>query len=302
MNSGGRGYGPFVWLLGGFGWTPPRLYVPWSTLPSAPTFPCGSTAGTVARSDPDADVVVRFRNRRALRRLVWAPNKLGFARAYVSGDVELEGDLLDALTRLDELADPERGPGVRVGPDTRAAVAKAVVRLGALGPPPRPPSEEIRLSGRRHDKRRDARAVSHHYDVGNEFYRLVLGPSMVYSCAYFEQAPSAGYTLEDAQRAKLDLVGAQTGPGSGHAPARRGVRLGAFVIHAAREYGVHAVGVTLSEEQATHARDRVAVAGPRLTGSRSGSRTTGTSPTGQHPRRLACRRAVPLRTRGAEGQ
>ena len=95
---------------------------------------------------PDADVVVCFASRRALRRLVWAPNEsLGFARAYVSGDVQVEGDLLDALTRLEALADPERGPGVRVGPDTRAAVVKAVVRLGALGPPPRPPAEEIRL-------------------------------------------------------------------------------------------------------------------------------------------------------------
>src|SRR6476661_1302984 len=144
----------------------------------------------------DADVVVRFVSRRALRRLVWAPNELGFARAYVSGDVRVEGDLLDTLTRLDALADPERGPGVRVGPDTRAAVLRAVVRLGALGPPPRPPAEEIRLSGRRHGRGRDAKAVSHHYDVGNDFYALVLGPSMVYSCAYFEQAPSAAYTLE----------------------------------------------------------------------------------------------------------
>ncbi len=205
----------------------------------------------------DAEVVVRFTNRRAVRRLVWAPNELGFARAYVSGDVELDGDLLDALTRLDELADPERGPGVRVGADTRTAVAKAVVRLGALGPPPRPPTEEIRLSGRRHDRRRDARAVSHHYDVGNDFYELVLGPSMVYSCAYFEQAPSATFTLEDAQRAKLELVAHKLGLGPGMRLLDVGCGWGSFVIHAAREYGVSAVGVTLSEEQATYARDRV---------------------------------------------
>jgi cyclopropane-fatty-acyl-phospholipid synthase len=205
----------------------------------------------------DADVVVRFTNRRAVRRLVWAPNELGFARAYVSGDVELDGDLLDALTRLDELGDPERGPGVRVGADTRAAVAKAVVRLGALGPPPRPPTEEIRLSGRRHDKRRDARAVSHHYDVGNDFYELVLGPSMVYSCAYFEQAPSPTFTLEHAQRAKLELVAHKLGLGPGVRLLDVGCGWGSFVIHAAREYGVSAVGVTLSEEQATYARDRV---------------------------------------------
>ena len=209
----------------------------------------------------EAAAVVRFTSRRALRRLIWAPNELGFARAYVSGDVEIEGDLLDALTRLDELADPERGPSVRVGRETKAAVAKAVVRLGALGPPPRPPVEEIRLSGDRHARGRDAKAVSHHYDVGNDFYALVLGPSMVYSCAYFEQPPSATYTLEDAQRAKLDLVARKLALGPGARLLDVGCGWGAFVIHAAREYGTRAVGVTLSEEQAAYARRSVASLG-----------------------------------------
>jgi cyclopropane-fatty-acyl-phospholipid synthase len=209
----------------------------------------------------DADVVVRFTTRRALRRLVWAPNELGFARAYVSGDVEIEGDLLDGLTRLNALADPERGPGVSVGPDTRAAVARAVVRLGALGPPPRPPVEEIRLAGRRHAKARDAKAVTHHYDVGNEFYELVLGPSMVYSCAYFEQEPSPAYTLEDAQSAKLDLVARKLALKPGMRLLDVGCGWGSFVIHAAREYGINAVGITLSEEQAAHARASVASLG-----------------------------------------
>ena len=209
----------------------------------------------------DADVVVRFRTRRALRRLVWAPNELGFARAYVSGDVEIEGDLLDGLTRLNALADPERGPGVSVGKDTRVAVARAVVRLGALGPPPRPPAEEIRLSGRRHAKSRDARAVTHHYDVGNDFYELVLGPSMVYSCAYFEQEPSAAYTLEDAQRAKLDLVARKLGLGPGMRLLDVGCGWGSFVIHAAHEHGVNAVGITLSEQQAAYAREAAASLG-----------------------------------------
>ncbi len=210
---------------------------------------------------PDAVVVLRFVSRRALRHLVWAPNELGFARAYVSGDVQIEGDLLDALTRLDALADPERGPGVRVGHDTMVAVAKAVVRLGALGPPPRPPAEEIRLSGGRHARGRDAQAVSHHYDVGNDFYALVLGPSMVYSCAYFEQPLSAAYTLEDAQRAKLDLVARKLGLAQGMRLLDVGCGWGSLVIHAAREYGVRAVGVTLSKEQAVFARAAVASLG-----------------------------------------
>lgn len=209
----------------------------------------------------DAVVVVRFASRRAVRRLVWAPDGLGFARAYVSGDIEVEGDLLDALTRLDAIADPDRGPGVRVGHDTVVAVAKAVVRLGALGPPPRPPAEEIRLTGRRHARGRDAQAVSHHYDVGNDFYALVLGPSMVYSCAYFEEATSAAYTLQDAQRAKLNLVAGKLGLTPGMRMLDVGCGWGSLVVHAAREYGVRAVGVTLSEEQAAFARSAVASAG-----------------------------------------
>ena len=204
----------------------------------------------------DAALHVRFTSRRGLRRLLWAPNELGFARAYVSGDVQIEGDLLTAMQLLDELADPERGPGVHIGRDTTAAVAKAVRRLGALGPPPRPPAEEIRLAGRRHSTRRDAKAVSHHYDVGNDFYRLVLGPSMVYSCAYFEQAPSTAYGLEDAQRAKLDLVARKLGLEPGMRVLDVGCGWGGFVIHAAKEYGVRAVGVTLSQEQAALARQR----------------------------------------------
>src|SRR5689334_13187464 len=196
----------------------------------------------------DAPVVVRFTSRRALRRLVWAPNELGFARAYVSGDVQIEGDLLDALSRFDALADPERGPGVHVGRDTISAVARAAVRLGALGPPPRPPAEEIRLSGRRHAQRRDAKAVSHHYDVGNDFYALVLGSSMVYSCAYFEEAPSTAYGLDDAQRAKLDVVARKLGLRPGMRVLDVGCGWGAFVLHAAQAYGVTAVGVTLSQE------------------------------------------------------
>ncbi len=179
----------------------------------------------------------------------------------MSGDVQIEGDLLDALTRLNAVADPERGPGVRVGHETIVAVARAVVRLGALGPPPRPPVEEIRLSGRRHAPGRDAQAVSHHYDVGNDFYALVLGPSMVYSCAYFEQPPSPAYSLQDAQRAKLDLVAHKLGLTPGMRLLDVGCGWGSFVIHAAREYGVSAVGVTLSQEQAAFARAAVASLG-----------------------------------------
>src|ERR1700710_893810 len=135
---------------------------------------------------PDAPVTLNIRNRRALRRLLWAPNELGFARAYVSGDIEIEGNLLEGMEVLERMSDPARGPGGRIDAETKKAVVKAALRLGIIGPPPKPPTEEAKLArGHRHDKRRDAKAISHHYDVGNDFYRLVLGESMTYSCGYW---------------------------------------------------------------------------------------------------------------------
>lgn len=209
---------------------------------------------------PDAKFVLRF-TRRALRRIMWSPNELGFVRAYVAGDLEIEGDLMAAMSTLNEFADPDRGPGVNMGADMTFAVARAALALGVFGPPPRPPAEEARLSGRLHSRRRDARAISHHYDVGNDFYRVVLGPGLVYSCAYYEQEPGAAYGLEEAQRAKLDHVARKLGLQEGMRVLDVGCGWGSFVIHAAREYGVHAVGVTLSQEQAALARERVLAEG-----------------------------------------
>ncbi|MGB3828754.1 MAG: cyclopropane-fatty-acyl-phospholipid synthase family protein [Ornithinimicrobium sp.] len=217
----------------------------------------GSTLGP-----SDGILVIRFARRRALRWLLWSPNELGFARAFIAGDIELEGDIVAAIGSLDMLGAAEGGPSVQVDTATKAAIGRAVLRLGALGPPPRPPAEETRISRwGRHTPGHDARAISHHYDVGNDFYALVLGASMVYSCAYFEQPPSSTYTLQDAQRAKLDLVARKLSLTPGHRVLDVGCGWGSFVIHAAREYGVHAVGITLSAEQAAYARERLRAEG-----------------------------------------
>ena len=192
--------------------------------------------------------------------MLWAPNELGFARAYVSGDVLIEGDLMAGLSALNEVADPEFGPGVVIDVSTRRALVKAALRLGIVGVPPRPPAEEARLGGLRHSKVRDAQAIAHHYDVGNDFYQLVLGPSMTYSCAYFEQEPAPAFdpvvALEQAQLAKCDLVARKLGLTPGMRVLDVGCGWGAFVCNAARNYGVKAVGVTLSREQADYARQR----------------------------------------------
>jgi cyclopropane-fatty-acyl-phospholipid synthase len=173
----------------------------------------------------------------------------------VSGDLRIEGDLWAGLTALDEVAAPESGPGVGVDAATFRALARAVLRLGLIGPPPRPPAEESRLAGQRHSTRRDAAAIAHHYDVGNDFYRLLLGPSMTYSCAYW---PDPSVSLDAAQEAKCDLVSRKLGLAQGMRVLDVGCGWGTFAIHAARQYGASVVGITLSEQQAAFARARVA--------------------------------------------
>ncbi|MEU9197330.1 class I SAM-dependent methyltransferase [Streptomyces hundungensis] len=217
----------------------------------------GSEAGP-----PGAPVLV-VRHRRALRRLLWKPGELGLARAWVAGELDVEGDLYALLDRLSGLIwEREEEPGKRVHPvrDPRLrAAARELVKLGGALPPPAPPAEEVhRRTGRLHTRRRDKEAISHHYDVGNDFYALVLGPSMVYSCAYWESPES---TLEEAQRDKLDLVCRKLALKEGDRLLDVGCGWGSMAIHAAREYGAHVVGITLSREQAAYARKRIAEEG-----------------------------------------
>ncbi|MFE6223353.1 class I SAM-dependent methyltransferase [Streptomyces sp. NPDC057854] len=218
----------------------------------------GSEAGPAG-----AGPVLVIKDRRALRRMIWKPGELGLARAWVAGEIDVEGDLYDALDRLSGLIwerDGEAAGGLLSAvrdPRIRAAGA-ALLRLAGPLPPPKPPAEEVRArSGGRHSKRRDRQAISHHYDVGNDFYALVLGPSMVYSCAYWTD----GGTLEDAQRDKLDLIARKLALKEGDRLLDVGCGWGSMALHAAREYGARVVGITLSREQAAFARKRIAEEG-----------------------------------------
>ncbi|TPQ21912.1 SAM-dependent methyltransferase [Streptomyces sporangiiformans] len=215
----------------------------------------GSEAGP-----PGAPALV-VRNRRALRRLLWKPGELGLARAWVAGDLTVDGDL---YTVLDQVSGHlwERDEGARSlgealrDPEVRAAVRGLVAMAGPLPLPPAPPPEEVRRRrAHLHTKHTDRRAISHHYDVGNDFYEIVLGPSMVYSCAYWD---SPDGTLEDAQRDKLALIARKLDLRPGRRLLDVGCGWGSMAIHAAREHGVSVVGVTLSQEQAAYARKRVA--------------------------------------------
>ncbi|KUN06670.1 cyclopropane-fatty-acyl-phospholipid synthase [Streptomyces yokosukanensis] len=213
----------------------------------------GSQAGP-----PDAPALV-VRNRRALRRMLFKPGELGLARAWVSGDLGVEGDLYTALDAMAGLV-WERGDDARGlveslrDPAVRSAV-RELLKLAGPPIPPAPPREEVRRPRHRlHTRRSDKQAISHHYDVGNDFYEIVLGPSMVYSCAYWED----GGSLESAQRDKLELISAKLGLTPGQRLLDVGCGWGSMAIHAAREHGVSVVGITLSHEQAAYARKRVA--------------------------------------------
>ena len=209
-------------------------------------------------------VVVRSKD--ALGHLVWAPGELGLVRAFVSGELDFTGDLFTVLRSLQQAAPNDAA----LGADAAAKALSVAARVGALRRRPEPPEQEAHPHGRLHSKRRDSEAITHHYDVGNEFYELVLGESMTYSCARFvspsddgRQGPDASMPLADAQAAKHDLIcrklGLDRGPGMRLLDV--GCGWGSMAIHAATHYGARVVGITISSAQADLARKRAAAAG-----------------------------------------
>ena len=212
----------------------------------------GSSAGP-----PDASIGLELMNQRGLAYLLTAPGDLGMARAYVAGDLLLHGvhpgDPYDAMKLLQN--------HLRFRKPTAAEALTLVRGLGIsnLKPPPPPPQEHLprwrrAMEGLRHSMTRDAGVIAHHYDVSNRFYEMVLGPSMAYTCAVF---PTAGTTLEDAQAEKFDLVCRKLDLEPGQRLLDVGCGWGTMVRHAAREYGVKALGVTLSREQASWAKEAI---------------------------------------------
>ena len=206
---------------------------------------------------PGSPVRITVKTPIAVSYLAQAPGALGLARAYVSGHLDVDGDMYTLLARLSKAQ------------ETNVSLADRLKLLQALGGPkvllPRisPPPQEVRinrrlLDGVRHSKGRDANMISHHYDVSNTFYEWVLGPSMAYTCAVY---PTADSTLEEAQAAKFDLVARKLDLKPGMRLLDVGCGWGGMVMHAAREYGVKALGVTLSEQQALWAQRAIKEAG-----------------------------------------
>ena len=204
----------------------------------------------------DAGFVLVLRRPGALRRMLLPPSELSIVEAFLSGDVDVGGELEDAM-RL--------GDAINAKLKSTRVVASTVRHLIAL--PTGDRSSDIRArrarravagKGSRHDPARDRAAIQYHYNVGNDFYKLWLDARMVYSCAYFR---SPADSLDDAQVAKLDLVCRKLRLRPGERFLDVGCGWGALVIHAAECYGATALGITLSEAQATLARERIAAAG-----------------------------------------
>ena len=205
----------------------------------------GSEAGVAG-----APVVV-INNKRALRHIMWTPGELGVARAYVQGDLDIEGDLANGLrvvwatVRNARESDPTAArPRIGIRQVAKGAVIAA--RMGAIGKRPPAPAAESQLSGDLHTRERDRAAISHHYDLSNDFYELILDPHMAYSSAFFSRE---GLSLEEAQTQKLDLICRKLGLEPGMRMLDIGSGWGSLTLHAAEHYGVHVTGVTLSSEQ-----------------------------------------------------
>ncbi|GGW34916.1 SAM-dependent methyltransferase [Streptomyces xantholiticus] len=215
----------------------------------------GSTAG----SGPEDGPVVVLRSRRALRRLLWQPDELGLAQSYITGELDIEGDLAEAL-RIMWAAVRERALAPpRLTLADRARAAGAALRLGAVGPRPPAPAPQARLTGTLHSRSRDRAAISHHYDLSNEFYALLLDGTMAYSCAYWTREEGPGYGLADAQRDKLELICRKLGLRPGARLLDIGCGWGSLTLHAAQHHKAQVTAVTLAGEQAEYVREQVRV-------------------------------------------
>lgn len=224
----------------------------------------GSEAGPL-----DAPLV-ELRSPNAIRRLIRHPGELGAAQAYVTGEIEVHHDLDDALTHVWAVVAERELSGVRPGREAYVAALRTAIDTGAVGLPPRAPRSQAQVGGplnallgrRLHSKLRDRLAISHHYDLSNDFYAAVLDDHMAYSSAYWTQDPATpGYTLEDAQADKLDLVCRKLGLQAGDRFLDVGCGWGSLSLFAAERYGAQVTGVTIAAEQKKFIDARIAERG-----------------------------------------
>ncbi len=183
----------------------------------------------------------------ALRNMFMAPSELTLGEAFIFDDFDVEGDLESAFDLADFLL-------LRDWPVTdKMGLGSLLARLPAANGHDKG-RQGADLSGTAHSKKRDRRAVTYHYDVSNDFYALWLDRAMVYSCAFFKSSQDS---LDTAQAQKLDYLCRKLRLRPGDRVLDLGCGWGSLLMHAARNYGVHAFGITLSVPQAELARERI---------------------------------------------
>ncbi len=225
-----------------FGVEPPVCLVAWD----------GSTAGS------SQGPTVRIRHRRAIRRLLWAPGELGLARAYVAGELDIDGELVSALRQLADV-------GARIGsrpsltPADRREVLRTAVLVGAVGPAPRPPPEELDPTGERWPRGHEQTTSVVDPAAAVGLFHSVLGPTLAYSCARWTDpaATPQAETLDDAQERKLEQVCTDLSLGPGSRLLDLGCGWGSLLLHAAEHHGARGVGTLRSADRAELVRQRV---------------------------------------------
>ncbi|MFC6713397.1 class I SAM-dependent methyltransferase [Branchiibius cervicis] len=230
--------------------------------------PVRLTAWDGSAAGPQDAPLVRLNSPNVLRRMLWAPGELGAAQAYVTGELEVEGDLVAALRHAWSVVSERDLSGVRVTPRLLASVASLAKDAGVIGRRPSVPDSQVVVRGRLHSRARDEQVIAHHYDITSAFYEAVLDENMAYSCAYVTGADVTGgetetYRLEDAQRDKLDLVCRKLGLDQrpGQTLLDVGCGWGSLSLYAARTYGARVTGATIAAEQKAFIDRRVALEG-----------------------------------------
>lgn len=221
--------------------------------------PVRLTAWDGSAAGPTNAPEVQLNSANALRRLLWSPGELGVSQAYVTGELNVPGSLEDALTHVWKVV-AERGlsmPALR--PQLLVQLGRLARDLGVLRRPLPAPRSQARITGTLHSLLRDRAAISHHYDLSNDFYGLILDQHMAYSCGYW-RSDDPDYTLEDAQRDKLDLVCRKIGLDtlSNQRFLDVGCGWGSLSLYAAEHFGAKVTGVTISREQKAFIDRRIA--------------------------------------------
>jgi cyclopropane-fatty-acyl-phospholipid synthase len=210
--------------------------------------------GTLSRgmADPRADFTLEIRRRGALRRMLLPPSELSIVESFISGDIEVDGNLESAMGLGDAVGNRIQSLG---------GIARLIPRVLAL---PRD-EDNAPLSENRYarslrlltppGRKSTEPEIQFHYDVGNDFYELWLDPSMLYTCAYYRKESD---DLSTAQINKLNHICRKLRLQPGERLLDIGCGWGGLVMHAVEHYGVDATGITLSAAQSDYAQQRIA--------------------------------------------